>query len=207
MGDDGPESSRGRRSKVARLVDEYDLAEIGDDLERKWTAAGAERWSLRDLADEFNTALLRNRLSDADVVPLDEEVDALYRTLTSADATSADRTRARRRLERDGVDVDALLDDFVSYQAIRTYLQNYRGATYDASDTDPVAGTQSTVRRLQSRLISVTESRLERLDAEGAIDIDSPSVLTDVNVVCEECGRQFDIDELEAGVTCDCRRS
>lgn len=46
--DDPPASNRGRRSKVARLIEEYDLSGLGEELEQRWTAE--EDWqSLREL--------------------------------------------------------------------------------------------------------------------------------------------------------------
>lgn len=32
------ESSRGRQSKVSRLIDEYDLDGLGEEMARRWTA-------------------------------------------------------------------------------------------------------------------------------------------------------------------------
>lgn len=46
-------SSRGRWSKVARRINEYDLEGLGEEMARRWTAED-DRWSLRDLADHFN---------------------------------------------------------------------------------------------------------------------------------------------------------
>jgi hypothetical protein len=40
--------------------------------------------------------------------------------------------------KRDGVDVDKLESDFVTYQAIRSYLRDYRNAEYTPETTDPI---------------------------------------------------------------------
>jgi len=130
---------RGRRRKVARLIDEYNLQGIGEELERLWTADD-DRRSLRSLADLFNRRLLKISLEEAGVTSLDGEVENAYRLLDDDDVSGADRTRARRRLEREGVDVDTLQEDFVTYQAVRTYLKNYRGAEYNPRRDGP-AGT------------------------------------------------------------------
>jgi len=71
----------GRRVKVARLIDEYDLEGVGDEVLRLWTAEGDERQSLRELADEFNRRLLRTALSDAGVQLVPDEVEGRYRVL------------------------------------------------------------------------------------------------------------------------------
>lgn len=58
-------STRGRRSKVARLIDEYEWTGLGATLEARWTADGSERASLRDLADQFNERVLEAALREA----------------------------------------------------------------------------------------------------------------------------------------------
>ena len=196
-------SGRGRRSKVMRLLDEYDLPDMGEELERRWTA-DEDRWSLRDLATHFNHQLLRLTLEDANVQTLEGEVENIYRLLTDDEVSSADRTRIRRRLERDGVDVDALEKDFVTYQAIRTYLKKHRNAEYTPDETDPLEREISNVEQLRGRLVSVTEGKLEQLRNAEELDLGEFRLLVDVQVVCEDCNGQFEVVELLERGGCDC---
>lgn len=204
MGTPSNGPGRGRRSKVARLLEAYELDGLGAELERAWTADGEDRRSLRELSVEFNTALLERAFDDAGVQSLDGEVENVYRLLTDDSVSAADRTRVRRRLERDGVDVDDLLDDFVSYQAIRTYLRNHRGAEPSTEETDRVASADRTIQQLRSRLTAVAAERVEQLDGNGEIDVGDADVLVDVRVVCGECGRQYPVGELLERGGCDC---
>lgn len=205
MGTDEETTDRspGRQSKVRRLVDEYELDGLGAELERKWTA-DENRSSLRELADHVNRKVLERALQAADVGTLSGEIENLYRLLTDDATSTADRTRARRRLEREGVDVDRLRDDFVTYQSVRTYLKNHRGAEYTASESDAVDQATTTVHQLRSRLQTVAESKLKRMDETGNVDIGSPGAMVTVQVVCEECGRQFPFDEFVDRGHCDC---
>lgn len=196
-------SGRGRRSKVARLVEEYDLEGLGAEMERRWTDE-EDRWSLRELADHFNRTLLEAAVEAEGNQPLDGEVENLYRLLTDDDVASADRTRVRRRLERDGVDVDALRDDFVTYQAVRTYLKKYRGAEHSPAETDPLEREATNVQRLRGRVDSVTEGKLEQLRDSGALSIGEFRTLVDVRVVCEDCNAQYDVVDLLEDGGCDC---
>lgn len=199
---DGTSGSGSRRGKVAILIDEYDLEGVGDRLERDWTRAEGERRSLRDLADDFNVELVKAVLDAADVTKLDGEVRNLYRLLSDDDAgTTGDRIQARRELERDGVDVDELTSNFVSYQAVRTYLTNHRDATYERPEADEIDQMQSTVDQLQQRLINVTEDRVERIDD---LAVAEPTVIVDVRIFCEACGSQFTMGELSEATCCDC---
>lgn len=195
-GSDGP----GRRSKVARLINEYDLDGLGAELERKWTAPAADRSSLRELASVVNRRVLAARVREAGGRPLDGEVANLYRLLSEPDAGAADRTRARRRMEREGIDVDALTDEFVSYQAVRTYLTSHRGVSYEA---EPV-GPEETIARLQGRLEAVAADKLADARDRGELPLGDHEVTVAVSVACRDCGRQLDVGTLLADGGCDC---
>lgn len=203
MGYRDSSTAGGPTGKVARLIEAEGLDALGPELERRWTASGDERASLRELADTFNRRLLESRLEAADVTTLAGEVANHYRLLTDEDVGAAERTRARRRLEREGVDVEALTRDFVSYQAVRTYLTDHRGVEYDA-DSDPIETLEETVGRLRGRLASVTESRLEAARRAGGIDLGGYDVTVSVEVSCRNCGRQVALGTLLAENGCDC---
>lgn len=198
-------SGSGRPSKVARLIDEYGLDGVGAELERRWTADSAERSSLRELADYFNRTLLRTALRDADLQPLSGDVQEVYRLLTDDSVSRGERTRLRRRLERAGLDVDDLRADFVSYQAVRTYLKKYRGAEYETSAEGQRERALRSIQQLRGRITAVTESKLERLRNAGSLELPNFRVLVDVNVLCEECQRQYSVVSLVENGGCDCQ--
>jgi hypothetical protein len=193
-------------SKVARLIDEYDLGEsFGDELERLWTAEGDERRSLRDLAALFNRRLLDSVLTAVGASTVSGEVENLYRLLTADDVSSGMRTEARAQLERDGVDVDGLERDFVTYQAIRSYLTEYRDATYEEpSDSEQIESVVDTIQRLRSRLRSITEGSLDRLRSTDRLTLGTFRLFVDVDVLCEDCGAQYGVVELLERGGCDC---
>ena len=203
----GSGTSGGRRGKVVRLIEKYNLDGIGDRLERRWTASGDERMSLRDLADKFNRELLRGAMTEAGMQPLDGDAENLYRLLTGDDASSADRTRAERRLDREGVAVDELRDEFVTYQAVRTYLKEHRGASYSSDTGDRTKSEKERIQRLRGRIRTVTDSKLEQLRRSGDIDVGSFRTLVEVKVLCEDCGTQYDIETLLDNGECACADS
>lgn len=198
--------STGRRNKVARLIDEYGLEGVGTELEERWTAPGDDRMSLRSLADYFNRRLLTEAMSETGT-PLSGEVENLYSLLTDDDVSDADVTRTRRRLERDGVDVDQLLSDFISYQAIRSYLKDYRGVDYERNTRDQAVVEAENIQRLRGRTATVTQSKLDQLENSGDIVIGDHRTIVDVNVICEDCGQQFDVDELLERGGCACQET
>jgi hypothetical protein len=207
MGDSDGSSNRGRgrRSKVVRLIEEYEIEEIGDELEQLWTAA-EDRQSLRELATLFNRRLLQQALEEADVRPLEGEVENIYRLLTG-ETSGADRTRIRRRLERDGLEVEQLEKDFVTYQAIRTYLKKHRGAEYTPEETDPIEREVSNIQQLRGRVNSVTGGKIEQLKSTENLEIGEFRTLVDIRIVCEDCNTQFDAIELLERGRCHCSDS
>jgi hypothetical protein len=194
-------------SKVARLIDDYALGEsYGSRLESLWTSEGSERESLRALADRFNRRLLEAAMTDAGMSTVDGEVANIYRLLTDDDVSSGNRIEARRRLEQEGVDVDQIERDFVTYQAIRSYLKEYRGAHYqDERQTDRVDSIVDTIQRLKSRIRSVTEQSLDQLQKKGHLNLGRYRLFIDISVHCEECNAQYEVIDLVQRGGCDCQ--
>jgi len=201
--DNSDSGGRGRQSKVARLLEEYDMDGLGAELERLWTAE-EDRHSLRELASYFNKRLLARRLELADVQVLDGEEENIYRLLTADDVSTGEYTRTRRRLERDGIEVDTLESDFVTYQAIRTYLKEYRNAEYVTEKTDPLEREAQNIQQLRGRIAAVTEGKLEQLRNNDDIVIDEFRTLINIQVVCEKCNTQWEVLELLDRGGCEC---
>jgi hypothetical protein len=197
---DAADGGRGRRGKVDRLIDEYGL-DIEDHLIDAWTRRQNRR-SLRDLAAEFNRELLRERLDRRGISSVGMDTETVYRHLRG-NAGSGSRTRVHRQLEREGIEVSELREEFVSHAAVRTFFRN-RGVTRSGEDTDQVAAEATHVQQLQNRTAVVTEDKLESLRSTGRVDIGEFRVLVDVQVFCEDCERQFDINELLEARRCSC---
>ena len=187
-------------SKVGRLIESYGLDGLGEELEQRWTA-DEDADSLRTLADVFNHELLEAAAVDAGLDLLDGEIKTFYEALSDTDATGAERARARGRLERAGIDVEGLQRDFVSHQAVHTYLTTYRGASKERKRSDPT----ERVQRLRGRLAAVTESALASVATPDDFVVGSPDVLVDVQVFCADCGSQYGFDELVERGGCDCK--
>lgn len=196
-------TSTQRQTKIGRLLETHDLNGLGEELERAWTA-DENRKSLRELADYFNKQLLRRHLEQTDIQPVQGEVETFYQLLGSEDGTTADRTRVRRRLEREGVDVERLQSDFVSYQAIRTYLKNERGAEYNHTTADSAERQAEQLQQLQGRVASVADGKLEQLRDSGDITLGEFHVLVSTQVVCEDCNTHMEVAELLEQGSCEC---
>lgn len=196
-------STPGRDPKVPRLIREYELAPLGEELEALWTR-DEDRWSLRALADRFNRELLGAAMREAGMADLDGEAANYYRLLTDADVNPGDRVEATRGLERAGVDVDRLRDEFVSYQAIRTYLTNYRDVEYERSGGDRLGQEQDSIRQFTDRTQAIVQDKISRLQGQGHLDVGAPTTTVQVRIYCSECDSRYSVDDLLDRGHCGC---
>ena len=202
------ESRTEQQSKVARVIRDYELNGMGDELVANWTDRGDDQSSLRELAVNLNQTMLRATMENAGMSPLDGEVENLYRLLTDDETSAGGQVEAETTLRREGVAVDQLKQDFVSHQAVHTYLTKYRDVEW-RSQTDEQKRTGKTVdvvQRLQSRLTAVSQRSLRKLRDAGRISLGDFDVFVDVRVFCEDCGTQRDIVDLLTEGGCDCER-
>lgn len=190
--------------KIEKVARKYTLESIGDELAERWTRE-TNAASLRELATYFNERVLREAMKEAGMSPLDGEVKNTYRLLSDEDVSSGVRTEARKRLEQSGVDLDQVESDFVTYQAIRSYLQDRRGLSYQApSDEERIESVDGTIKQLQNRTVSVTEAKVTQLRETDRVDLGQFRVLLELRVLCEDCGNQYNVDDLLERGGCDC---
>ncbi|MFB6133662.1 MAG: rod-determining factor RdfA [Halanaeroarchaeum sp.] len=190
-------------SKVARVIQKYDLEGLGSELEDLWTRED-DRYSLRDLATEFNRRVLHAALRNAGQSVTRHDVEHLHSVLTDQDVSEGARIQKRRELERDGVDVEAVEQDFVTHQTIHTYLREFRKAEHESSSMDPVDRARQTIERLRSRSEAVTEQTVERLTEKGHLTAGDLETYVEIRVHCEECGTDQDVASFLDGGGCEC---
>lgn len=192
----------GMNTKIARVIQEYNLEGMGANLEAAWIGEEEKRTSLRDLADEFNETVIKAALRKKSVSSINVDVSSMYEALHDESNLSA--TRARRRLEREGIDVDKLTGDFVTHQAIHTYLTQEREARLPAADDDMADRKAETIEKLQGRTSAVAESAILSLANTDELDRDSYDVLVDVRAICSNCGSDTAVGELIRRGGCGC---
>lgn len=190
------------RCKVGRTIDSYDFSEMNEDLAERWTGRNGDRHSLRSLERYFNERVLSTAMWDAGMSPLEGEVSNIYELLTDAERSGIE---ARRRLERNGVDVDQVTSDFVSHQTIHNHLRDCCDVERTEETANPVEKARNTVVSIQNRLTAVTENTLERLDRIDALSLGEFSVFVSVQITCEECGQYYTIAELLDEGGCHCQ--
>lgn len=196
---DGPDSTY----KVGRVLAEYGLSELHEELPDLWLGESGEAVSLRDLADRINVALVRQAMAEAGADPLEGEAENAYRLLTDDDVSAGVRTQQRNRLERAGVDVAGLESDFVTHQAVHTYLTDALGVSKEPDETDPIERHEERIQRLRSRTVAVMEDSLSDLQGEE-LSLGSFDTVVSLQVYCRDCETQHDLADLFREGGCDC---
>ena len=199
----------GRGPKIERIAERYELTGLGDELVSAWLGEGRRQQSLRELEAVVNKRLIEAALDQAGAYVLDGEVDNFYRLLTSDDVTAGSRTAARNSLREKGVDVDQLEADIVSYQSVYNYLKRHRNVERDSTDGDGSA-TESgldTIRKLRSRLRTVTTDVIDRLIKANEVFIGSYDVDVDIRITCTDCETRMTPTALLSSGHCNCAHS
>lgn len=195
------------RSKVGRLLKEYEMTGLGQELEDRWLGRGYKNQSLRDLADWFNKRLIEQKFKQVDETPIDGEVANLYRLLSDEDVMTGKKIDARATLERNDIDPETLQNEFVSHQAIHTYLTEFRNVSKERSAKNRLESARRTIQRLQNRLVAVVESNLHQLRKQDELTLGEFNVLVDVQILCEDCGGSYSVSDLFDRGGCDCERA
>jgi hypothetical protein len=195
---------RRRTTKVEKMIEKYDLQGIGPELEAYWVGDGRERKSLRDLAEQFNRRLLESALRDADASSFGFETENYYDILTNEGNTGVS-VEVKSRLERNGVDADAVIEDFVTYQAIRNFLTDVRGASYEKpTDETQIDRDRAAIERLITRIENVASEKLTRLAKTGRVTLGDFRLFVSVDILCEGCDTQYQVVELLRRGGCEC---
>lgn len=193
--------SSGTRCKIDRVSEKWHLDGMDDQLRDRW-ATGA---SLRDLETFYNVTVLRSAMQSADMDTLDGEASNLYRLLTDDEVSAGKQVDAESRLKKNGLDPSTVSSDFVSYQTVRTHLNECLSVETTRDTQLPISDARNTVLKLLSRTESVTGRTIERLAKQNSLTITSPSVTVSVRVACSECNDEYTFSQLLARGGCSCR--
>lgn len=185
--------------KIGRNVAAYGL----EDFDRRLLDRRRDGASLRRLERFVNEALLQRALERAETDVIGD-VGSIYEKLVGEDVSAGERTEVRERLARAGVDTDGLRDDFVSYQTVRTHLQECLDVDTDRRTSLSPADAQGTIEWARSRSEGIVERTIERLrDADGvrAGDVD---VTHAIRVTCPDCDGRYPVETFIERGGCDC---
>ena len=187
--------------KIDRIARKREL----DDLDQRLLERRDAGASLRDLETYHNRRVLEAAVNEADMETLEGEVENLYRLLTDDDVSAGTRVEVRSRLERHGIDPDAVTDDFVSYQTVRTHFNDCLDVDTERTTRIDRTSAKNVVFKLLSRTESITVRTIDRLRSSGHLSIGDPEVTLSLRVACTECGEEYTFARLVDRGRCSCR--
>jgi hypothetical protein len=192
--------------KVGTVSEKYDVRDLPKRIGRKWLAEDSNT-SLRQLATEFNTTVLRKAIEASGHRPLNGEVENILRLLRDDAVSSDNRVATQRKLQKWGIDPDEITDDFVSYQTVNRHIKQCLDMERTEPETSEVLDRQKAAQRiqaLQNRTELVTRKTLRRFQTDTEESFTELNVVVNMEIYCGECGVTKTLSEFLEGVSCNC---
>lgn len=196
-------SNNAHRPKIIRIAGKYDLDQLGEKLEERWTATGDKHYSLRELADYVNTMILESAVNDSEEWPNSQDIEHMYTVLQSENISPGRAKELKRNLNRVGIDVEKVTADFVSHQAVHSYLKKHRKVNYTPEE-NLLEEDLETIQRVRGRLTNITESIIDKYQAKNDLTTSDYSVFVDIQIYCEECQEKMALEDYFEEKGCDC---
>lgn len=187
--------------KVCRVLDERGLEGYEERLVEQWQGDGTSRKGYRQLARWLNVTLLRREMDVVGLSTLGNEAESKYDRLTERDSNAVELERI---LEREGIDVGRLRDDFVAYGVVRKHLKECLGAEYQRPEpTDwQREAIDIATDHARSRVSDAVSSLQSKGDIESGGDL---NVEVTAEVECTDCRSKVPIRRaLRRGYVCRC---
>ena len=188
--------------KIGRDCAKYDLSGLDENLCRR-RADGA---SLRDLQEFVNERVLERALADAnaDVVGDPENI---YRLLRDDEVSSGRQAELRSRLERAGIDIEAVENDFVSHQTVRGHLKECLDIDTSRQSSTDIEQAARNINWAESRSKAVIKRTLDQLRNTNQLATDDLDVTQTIRVTCTGCGETYRVADLLDRGGCECEGS
>lgn len=176
--------------KVCRVLDERDMERYEDRLVEQWQADRPQRMGYRQLATWLNTVMLRREMDRAGLSTLGNEPESKLDRLRDDDETVA--SEVRNDLRNEGIDVDGLDADFVSYGVVRTHLKECLGLDRETESSDWEAESiEFTRTHATGKLRDAVRSLVNKGELSACGDV---QVHVSFEVECEECHARVPIE-------------
>jgi len=184
-----------------RELDDPRYATLDAGLLARWRGDNREAMGYRTLADWFNRRVLREAYDANGRETLGNRVENDYDALTGDDDLL--RAEVEESLAADGIDVEALREDIVSWGTLRTHLKECLGG--EKPDSAPSDWERDSVARARDVAAEKAAEALSALDTKGEVEGGaSATVDVQVQVGCPECPARAPLDVvLRRGYVCE----
>jgi len=198
--------------KVGRVADRYGLSpgvgddDLNDQLAGRWLGEGYPETALRPLVDWMHKHMLRERYTEHGRSTLEPHLESDYEALQGDDD---DRQQAvLADLAADGIDGEALVNDFVSPATLYRHLTGCLGVrkARSSGDTgweeDKIEYARERAERSVSEVLRSWENKSELPQATEA------EVAVRIYLECPVCARQTSVEAArQRGYICEAHMS
>lgn len=186
--------------KIGKNRKKHGLTSLNETLARKRREEGT---SLRNLARFVNIQILDTILSDteADIVG---NPSSIYDAISDENVPINRRVMITDQLQTQGIDVDELRGDFVSYQTVRRHFQDCMGIPTDRQGVDSVDEAREVIEWSQERHENILERTLGRLHRKGIVHFGDPTIRSSLTISCDDCGEIYGLEEFLTEKACKC---
>lgn len=194
--------------KVGRVADSYELSpgvsgDLNEQLARRWLGEeGYPETALRPLVDWMHKHLMRELYTERGRSTLELHLESDYEALQGDDD---ERRRAvLADLEADGIDGEALVDDFVSPATMYRHLTGCLGVTKERRRSEPDWEERKVEYARENAEMYVSEA-LKSWENKGELPHATEAEVTvRVYLECPVCARQAGIRQArQRGFVCE----
>lgn len=176
--------------KVCRVLSERGIQKYEQRMVEHWHGETGQRMGYRRLADWFNVTLLRREMDRAGVTTLGDEAESKYERLQEGGTVAVE---VRTVLDRDGVPIDQVESDFVSYGVVRTHLTECLGEEYDAESGD---WERDAIDRASEHATAKISEAVQAAISNGKLDaVGDVSVEMTVELTCSETRVKIPVEQ------------
>lgn len=192
--------------KVCKVLGKWELTDLEQELLSRWRGEHGDRMGYRKLAEWLNVTLLRKEMDRAGLTTVGGAATARYERLNEGGESA---TTVRRFLHEEGLAVDEIERDFVSYGVVRTHLKECLDAERETTDSSDAAWTPESLAHTRRFAESKVESTVRAgINAERLVIGGKPRVSVSIELTCPSCSATVSAETaLEDGWTCDCTTS
>lgn len=196
--------------KVDTLIERHGLTvpdpgyeSVDEYLVTRWTGSdGRSAEGYKALTEWLNKRLLKRRYEEHDRETVSVHLDREYEVITGE--TDIQRDELAADLATDGLDIDEIEHEMVSWSTMRHHLKG----CLEAEKERPTASTDwetNTVQMAQERATERTRSVLSSLSNKGRLpDAERANVDVQVKLSCPDCSVRVPFrDAVERGYVCE----
>lgn len=186
--------------KVCSVLEKYDCEYYDERLVEQWTAPASERKGYRQLARWLNINLLRQVMDRAGLSTMAGDVEPKYEHLQE---DSPEAAELRAHLANEGIPIDELTADFVSYGVVRRHLKE----CLDAERASESSNWESdAISIAEDHAQTKIEEAVRSLINKGHVELTTETTVhVTAEIECENCHARIPVDRaLRRGYVCSC---